>query len=298
MTSSAETVPSGGRALLLLGRGLLRAWLFPAVALTIFLLLAAAVCREERPYFALDLAVSRWVQSISWPGFTGLMQVICQVDNDALRASVGLSVACFLLVAHRAWREALGLLVGMVFGRRRKRSAERERSLWREAVVLVGVVLVGQGLWLVSGQIVNRPRPDSSLVTVLIDAKDVAGFPSFPSGHAVHYTVFFGFLWFLTWTWVKPAVLRWPLLVVLGCLVVLVGPGRIYLGAHWFSDVLGGYLLGSAVLATGINLYRCWPSRGATMNTDEKPSSPQGEAEVPVKRDGGGKRKKKRARRG
>jgi membrane-associated phospholipid phosphatase len=39
---------------------------------------------------------------------------------------------------------------------------------------------------------------------------------SFPSGHTVYYTAFLGFLWFLTFTLVKPQKLRWPLLALFG----------------------------------------------------------------------------------
>jgi undecaprenyl-diphosphatase len=137
------------------------------------------------------------------------------------------------------------------------------RRAWREAVVLLGVLLVGQGLWLVCGRLVDRPRPDTALVQVRLDEKDVHGFPSFPSGHAVYYTAFFGFLWFLTFALVRPRRLRWPLLGLFAGLVLLVGVARVYLGAHWPSDVVGGYLLGGAVLAAGIGLYRHWSGERA-----------------------------------
>jgi undecaprenyl-diphosphatase len=212
------------------------AWLIPGIALGLFLLLATVVYGASQPCFGWDLDVAHTVQATTWPGFDGLMRGVCQADNDAPRASLLIAAACIVLALRRAWREM---------------------------AVLVGVVGVGLVLWVVSGRLVGRPRPTPDLIHVLIDAKDVEGFPSFPSGHAVHYTVFFGFLWFLTFTRVKPAALRWPLLGLLGGLVLLVGLGRVYLGAHWCSDVIGGYLLGAAVLATGIGVHRRW-GRGAT----------------------------------
>ena len=120
---------------------------------------------------------------------------------------------------------------------------------------------MGQALCALTGELVKRPRPSTELIQLRIDPQEIEGFPSFPSGHTVHYTVFFGFLGFLAATRLKPPALSWLLLGVLAGLVLLVGPARIYLGAHWSSDVMGGYLLGGAVLAIGVNLYRRWSIR-------------------------------------
>ncbi|HZW32666.1 MAG TPA: phosphatase PAP2 family protein [Isosphaeraceae bacterium] len=200
----------------------------------LFLLLATAAYRTNQPYFGWDLAVSQAVQGISWFGLESLLRVVCLADNDLFQAA--------LLVAG----------IGLVLAARRA---------WREAAILVGVAVVGQALCTLSGELVGRPRPSTELIQLRIDPKEIEGFPSFPSGHTVHYTVFFGFLWFLALTKVKPPALSWALVGVLGGLVLLVGPARVYLGAHWSSDVMGGYLLGGAVLAAGVNLYRRWSSR-------------------------------------
>jgi undecaprenyl-diphosphatase len=209
----------------------LRGWIVPVIALGLFVLLGVAAYRTKQPYFGWDLAVSHAVQGITWSGLEGLLRVVCLADNDLLQAA--------LLVAG----------VGLVFA---------TRGAWREAAMLVGVVLVAQALCAVSGQLVGRPRPSTALIQLRIDPQEIAGFPSFPSGHTVHYTAFFGFLGFLALTRLKPMALSWPVAIVLSGLVLLVGPARIYLGAHWLSDVMGGYLLGGGVLAGGVHLYRRW----------------------------------------
>jgi undecaprenyl-diphosphatase len=99
---------------------------------------------------------------------------------------------------------------------------------------------------------VHRPRPAPDLVHVIQQLQDA----SFPSGHVLFYTVFFGFLIFLAYTLLKPSWLRTGLCGVLGALVALVGLSRIYVGDHWASDVAGAYLLGSLWLVLTIAVYR------------------------------------------
>ena len=73
---------------------------------------------------------------------------------------------------------------------------------------------------------------------------------SFPSGHAGSILVAYGALTIMTWRApvVRPVV-RWLMLVCVAILVIGVGFGRVYLGVHWPSDVLAGYLLGATWLA-------------------------------------------------
>jgi undecaprenyl-diphosphatase len=203
-------------------------WVSGVIALALFVALALAVSWNSRPYFDWDLVVSHTIQAVHGPGLATLMHAVSLADNNVLGPAVLVAGACLVLGA---------------------------RGAWREAAILTVAVLVGQVLWVVCGHLVGRPRPNAELVQVLIDKEDIHGFPSFPSGHAVYYTAFFGFLWFLTFTKIKARRLRWPLLGVFGASVLLVGIARIYLGAHWPSDVVGGYLLGGAVLAAAIVLY-------------------------------------------
>jgi undecaprenyl-diphosphatase len=66
----------------------------------------------------------------------------------------------------------------------------------------------------------------------------------------------YGFLFYLVFTLMRPSPLRSALLMPLGALIGLVGLSRVYLGAHWASDVFGGYCLGFFWLALTIYLYR------------------------------------------
>jgi membrane protein DedA with SNARE-associated domain/membrane-associated phospholipid phosphatase len=71
---------------------------------------------------------------------------------------------------------------------------------------------------------------------------------SFPSGHSTINIVLYGFLAFLIARGGRPA---WRLPVAIGaaCLILLIAFSRLYLGAHWLSDVIGGLAFGTAWLA-------------------------------------------------
>ena len=93
--------------------------------------------------------------------------------------------------------------------------------------------------WIVK-RLIKRPRPTSELVTVA----RVINEPSFPSGHVMHYLNLFGLLDYLLATNWRSGRLRNILLAICTSLIVLIGPSRVYLGAHWPSDVMAGYIYG------------------------------------------------------
>jgi membrane-associated phospholipid phosphatase len=101
--------------------------------------------------------------------------------------------------------------------------------------------------------IVRRPRPVGP--TVRVAPAPLAG-TSFPSGHVLTYTAFYGFLAhsLCRQTGRRPA--RRIAVGSIAGLVLLVGPSRIQRGHHWPSDVLASYLLGFAYLLAVIRLRR------------------------------------------
>lgn len=146
----------------------------------------------------------------------------------------------------RAVPYVLAALAGMVAGR-----AVRQR-MWAAALSLA---------WLGCGQamrygvmaLVHRPRPPHA------DWATSAGGWAFPSGHTTTAALTAGLL-------IIALSLRVPrgatvLRVVVVCWGVLVGLSRVYLGVHWFSDVIGGWLFATGWL--GVSLYgmaRWFPS--------------------------------------
>jgi len=112
---------------------------------------------------------------------------------------------------------------------------------------------------------VGRPRPTADLVAVF----QAEPGNSFPSGHAFFAMAFWGLLVYLALTRLKRRSLR--MLVFSGSLVIIlwIGASRVYLGAHWPSDVLGGYVIGALLLAALIWLDRKWKPRLETGSRDE-----------------------------
>lgn len=100
-------------------------------------------------------------------------------------------------------------------------------------------------------RVIKRPRPTKELVTVV----RVINEPSFPSGHVMYYTNFYGLLIYLLTTNWRSGKLRNSLIGIGTLLIATIGPSRIYLGAHWPSDVLAGYLYGGLWFAGLMSFY-------------------------------------------
>ncbi len=99
--------------------------------------------------------------------------------------------------------------------------------------------------------IIQRPRPFCNIT-------NEPGF-SFPSAHSMVSMAFYGYIMYLVYKNVKPSGKKYVLCALLFALIILIGVSRIYLGAHFFSDVLGGFLLAICYLMVFItyssNLY-------------------------------------------
>lgn len=71
---------------------------------------------------------------------------------------------------------------------------------------------------------------------------------SFPSGHSMVSMAFYGFLIYLIYKRISNKYLKWGLICFLLLLILLIGISRIYLGVHYTSDVIGGFLLSISYL--------------------------------------------------
>lgn len=84
--------------------------------------------------------------------------------------------------------------------------------------------------------IVQRPRPDGYRLIY------ESGY-SFPSGHSMISMAFYGYLIYLSFKLIKNDKVKWIVSVILGLLILLIGISRIYLGVHYASDVISGFLI-------------------------------------------------------
>lgn len=129
---------------------------------------------------------------------------------------------------------------------------------WRTAGLYAGTALLTYFICLGTQHAVGRERPD---VLEMVIPKPSQ--PSFPSGHATNSLVVLGLFGLLATRDAKSARLKWTVRVLLvGVLPLLIGFSRIYLTVHYVSDVLGGWLLATAILFLAYGLDRPTPATG------------------------------------
>lgn len=107
---------------------------------------------------------------------------------------------------------------------------------------------------------IERPRPSPDLVNVSGAPADF----SFPSGHSFSAMLTFGLLFYLATAHVRPTAPRVALQAACLWVVIVTGLERVYVGHHWPSDVLGGFLAAALFLALFVWLHRARVGLGAS----------------------------------
>ena len=172
------------------------------------LLAAGSIAAANTLYLPGDVGLERWVQSVPFGAFARVMDL---TNAIAAERETMLALAIAVVIGVVRWRS--GLLISL------------------------GIPAMTVEDWL--KQLVRRPRPSEALVHL---RENNAGY-SFPSGHTAFYGSLSILLLVAIWPWL-PARAR-PIAIAAGCLLVLVScTGRIWVGAHWPSDTVGGVLFG------------------------------------------------------
>lgn len=183
-----------------------------------------AVLASRYAYFSWDISIARGIQSVTVAGFNTLMVCVSWLGSGVF-----------------PWLAVIGTGTALI-----------KAKFKIEGIVCMVGVGVGYAVTHLLKYLSGRPRPNTTLVQVLTQAR----FESFPSGHVTFFIEYFGFLFFLAYVLLRRGHLRRGALVALGLLIALVGVSRVYLGAHWPSDVVGAYLAGGAWLLLMIEVYR------------------------------------------
>ncbi|MEU7191620.1 phosphatase PAP2 family protein [Streptomyces sp. NPDC045369] len=183
-----------------------------------FTALLALVAARWSPLLAFDhgIATSLHRTAVTAPGLTSVNKIFSDWVWDPWTLRALLAVAVVALLRRGQW--LLGCWVAVT-------------------------AAVGTALQQVLKALVGRQRPEWP------DPVDSAHDAAFPSGHAMTAAVAGGLaLWLLRLSGARRRRL-WAAAVLVGASVAGVGLTRVYLGVHWATDVLGGWLLGGALVA-------------------------------------------------
>jgi undecaprenyl-diphosphatase len=199
-----------------------------ALFTALFAVLLALVAGRWGPLISLDGRIARGLHTVATghPALTHANRVLTDWVWDPLTMRALLLAVTLWMLWRRAWRTALWLAVCGVVGN-----------------------LAQQGM----KSAVGRARPHWP------DPVDSARYAAFPSGHAMTAAIVCGALLWLFLRRVPagpvPRGAAWALAVVS---VAGVGFTRVYLGVHWASDVVGGWLLAGVVLTGAAALCAPW----------------------------------------
>lgn len=197
-------------------------------ALNAFLEITERLQANELVVF--DNLVSDFVHSFRTDGVTQAVTFITDLGDVAAYAVIIPLVATLLYYrGHHRWKLSL-----------------------QATLVLISAFLLNVGI----KHLISRPRPleDLRLVT--------AHSYSFPSGHSMSAIAFYGFLIYLTYKYVSNTLLKILLILVQVLLILGIGLSRVYLGVHFPTDVLAGFIAGLVwliiciIVFNFINFYR------------------------------------------
>jgi undecaprenyl-diphosphatase len=194
-----------------------------AVALLWLALLGAAIAlsvyaASETPMSG-DTGVLTWMQDQAAPGQT-VSRIARWLETTQVVLAAGWLIAIGLWLArYRTEAVALAATMGLL------------------ALAQTGIK-----------DLVDRPRPGPPIAEIR------GGFssPSFPSGHVMSATVFYGLALYLAWRLPLQPALKYGTVLVSTFAIVMAAPANVWVGVHWPSDVLGGYLWALVLLIPAV----------------------------------------------
>ena len=178
----------------------------------------------------LDLPINNFLYSIRDPFWTELLLWVTHLGDIAGIIIVGTLLTSFLFVRKNY------LHIGAFF-----------ISLFSGGILAILIKMI-----------IKRPRPEWPFP--VYTAESLFSFPSF---HATVAVILYGFIAYIVWhtsigsvqatsTSLSARKIRWISTISVILIILVIGFTRLYLGVHYFSDVIGGYILGTLCLARGI----------------------------------------------
>lgn len=237
----ARAISSSGRLLRALGLRGTLAITASAVALVLFANVAEEVA--EHPTLEADERVRALVQAHRTPARDAFFHAVTWIGESKVLIAI-VAAAVLLLAWRRSRRTALVAVVGPLAG-------------------ALAIIALKNSF--------RRDRPDGAL------ALDIHTY-SFPSGHA---TASAASLLTIAYVLAREHLVPWWSVPVAALLAGAIGASRVYLDAHWATDVAGGWAIGSGLALAGVALYERLRRRDRAhrMAEGQAPDAPGGDAE-------------------
>lgn len=181
---------------------------------------------------AIFISLAVWINYVPIPALDLQISLFVQKHESASLDKVMLFISLFGELPYSLIMVVVIALVFFLF--KYKREAYYILSILSTGLIILGVK-----------SIIDRPRPTEEYVRLV----EINRYQSFPSGHVLSYIVFFGFMLVLMRNQKNiPKLTRIVLFYISLFFMLTIPISRIYLGAHWFTDTVGGVVLGLACL--------------------------------------------------
>ncbi len=167
-----------------------------------------------------DSIVNLKISTIQTAGFIELSKIIGILFDTYTLVGISLLISVVLWIKNR-----------------------KKDAIFFSVTMLISAIII----W-ISKELIQRARP----LNILINETN----SSFPSGHALIAIVFFGMISYLMLKRNISKIQKITTIVISLIIILIIGFSRIYLNAHWLSDILAGYFLGIFILALGILIYK------------------------------------------
>ena len=189
-------------------------WIIFSICLILFLALAEDVFNKE--IMQGDIIGYNFVKTyLIKEQVTPIMKIVTFFGGAT--CLIGLTIILFIIIKNKK----IGLVIG---------------------INLITITILNQ----LFKFILQRPRPTEYRII------NESGY-SFPSGHSMISMAFYGFLIYLIYKYINNKYLKSFLIFILSLLIIMIGFSRIYLGVHYTSDVIAGFLVSISYLIVYTN---------------------------------------------